>query len=104
MELRTGVGLELHILDQESPHLVAESIGLKMALESESCFYSVSEDICDRLVEIEEDLHCQLRFDTSVIDKFVDRVNQAVANTVVWVSTPALTFLNNSSDFWSDRS
>lgn len=90
MELRVCVGLEFHIFDQESPHLITEAIGLEMTLESESCFHFVCEYIGNRLVKVEEDLHCKLRLNTSIVDQFVDSIDQAVADAIIYVSPSVL--------------
>lgn len=57
MEFRTSIRLELDIFDQESPNFVTESVSLKMTLEGKSGLHSICENICDCLVEVEEDLH-----------------------------------------------
>lgn len=61
-------GLELDVFDEESPNIVAESIRLKVALKRQSSLDYVAEHFGDCLVEIAEDFHGELWFDSTLVD------------------------------------
>jgi len=67
-ELGTSISLELDILHKERPNVVAEPVGLEMALESESSLDSIRENISDILIEVAEYPHGKLWFDSAIVD------------------------------------
>jgi hypothetical protein len=104
------VELEVDVLDDERPDVVAETVGVEVTLRA--CQYStfpaaayelplsycrmltcahleckprldlVCEHIGDRLVEVDEDLHGQLGLDAALGDQIVQRVREGAAQTV----------------------
>ena len=90
--------LESHILDQEGPHLVAEAVSVKMALdrdhrisliprhvvtcemlvdiylEGQPCLDLIRQNLSDATIEVREDLHCQLRLDAPLADQSIEGV------------------------------
>lgn len=80
------VELEVDILDNEGPDVVTEAVGIKMSLsmvhqherfgrfldpthlKGQTALDFVCEHVCDRLIEVDQDLHSELGLDTSLGD------------------------------------
>ena len=67
-EFSIVVALELDVFDEESPNIVTESIGLKVALNRQSSLDYIAENFSDCLIEIAEDFHSELWFDSTLVD------------------------------------
>lgn len=100
MDLICIVELEVDILDDEGPDVVAEAVGVEVSLhvsmsvcrclscsmrptdlEGEARFDLVAEDVCNGLVEVEEDLHGKLRLYPALGDKLIQGVGEGAAET-----------------------
>jgi len=67
-EFSTSIGLKLDVLHKERPNVVAEPVGLEMALECESSPDFLGENIGDILVEVAKYPHGKLWFDSAIVD------------------------------------
>jgi hypothetical protein len=90
--------LECNILDQESPDLIAEPIGIEMSLclvsprpsppnlktcmylERQSRLHLVSQYLCDTAIKVRQDLHRELRFDAPLADQVIEGVRERHAD------------------------
>jgi len=77
------ISLELDILHKKGPDVVAEAVGLEMSLESESSLDLLGKNVGNGLVEVAQDLHCKLRFNSAVVDQLVDGVYQTVTDSMI---------------------
>lgn len=102
--LASRVHLERHVLDEERPDFVAESVRVEAPLrcplvkpppgrssylthlELESRLDVLLERFRDGLVKVAQDLHGELRVDALVADEVVERVRQSEADATVKVS------------------
>lgn len=94
------IELEVDVLDQKRPDLVAETISIEMALEmrlwlarctSQPClewhYFEVQsrldligQYLSDSFVERSDDLHGQLRLDATIMDKVIESIDEGQAN------------------------
>ena len=99
-----GVGvveLEVDVLDDERPDLVAEPIGIEMALQDgksapqaatakspqtdlkrQPRLDLVRQHFRNRFIEVRENLHGELGLDPALSDQVVERVREGAAQTV----------------------
>jgi hypothetical protein len=83
VDLVRVVELEVDILDDERPDIVAETVGIEVTLERQASFDLVSKPVRNRFVEVDEDLHGQLGLDSALGDQVVERVCEGTAQTVL---------------------
>lgn len=83
MDLVRVVKLEVDVLDDEGPDVVAEAVRVEVALEAETALNLFGQPVCDRLVEVEEYLHGKLGLDSALGDQAVERVREGAAETVL---------------------
>lgn len=98
VDLAVVVELEVDVLDDESPDVVAEAVCIKMSLsklsvyagvkgsswtdlESQARLDLVGEHVGNGLVEVCEDSHGELRLDAALCDERVERVCECAADT-----------------------
>jgi hypothetical protein len=90
--------LECNILDQESPDLIAEPIGIEMSLclvsprpsppnlkicmyfERQPRLHLVGQYLCDTAIKVRQDLHRELRFDAPLTDQVIEGVRERHAD------------------------
>lgn len=80
-ELDICIRLELDVLDQERPHIIAEAICFQMPLERQPGLDLTLESFRDAAVELCEDFHGELWFDAAIVDQFIDSVDECFTDT-----------------------
>jgi hypothetical protein len=74
------VKFKLDILEDKSPNVITEAIGIEMALETHSRFYFFTQDLSDDLVKVCHYFDGELGFDAARADQVVEGVCEGAAD------------------------
>lgn len=77
------IELELCVLDDECPHLVALTICVQVTLEIALCLDALVQSFGNGSVELREDLHRQDGINVPRLNKLVEGVSELHADTIV---------------------
>jgi hypothetical protein len=74
------VEFELDVLEDKSPDVIAEAVGVEMAFETHSGLDLFTEHLSDDLVEVCHDFDGELGLDAATADQIVEGVCESSAN------------------------
>lgn len=83
MKRRLIVELEIDILDQEGPDIVAESVGIEVSFKRKTRLDFVGYQVREGLVKVLQDLHGKLWLDLIVSNEIIQSIGQSNTDTGV---------------------